>query len=53
MDIGCYPIFTSRFIFGEEPKRVAAMMEFDPDMHTDRLTSAILEYPSGQAIFTC
>jgi predicted dehydrogenase len=53
MDIGCYPIFTSRFIFGEEPKRVAAIMEFDPEMHTDRLTSAILEYPSGQAIFTC
>jgi predicted dehydrogenase len=53
MDIGCYPIFTSRFIFGEEPKRVAGIMEFDPDMHTDRLTSAILEYPSGQAIFTC
>jgi predicted dehydrogenase len=53
MDIGCYPIFTSRFIFGEEPKRVVGIMEFDPDMHTDRLTSAILDYPSGQAIFTC
>jgi predicted dehydrogenase len=53
MDIGCYTIFTSRFIFGEEPRRVAAIMEFDPDMHTDRLTSAILDYPSGQAIFTC
>jgi len=53
MDIGCYPIFTSRFIFGETPKRVAAIMEFDPEMHTDRLTSAILDYPSGQAIFTC
>ena len=53
MDIGCYPIFTSRFIFGEEPKRVAGLMEFDPDMHTDRLTSAILEYPSGHAVFTC
>src|SRR5260370_6545000 len=24
MDIGCYPITTSRFIFGEEPVRVAA-----------------------------
>jgi predicted dehydrogenase len=53
MDIGCYPIFTSRFLFGEEPRRVAAVMELDPQMHTDRLTSAILEYPSGQAIFTC
>jgi predicted dehydrogenase len=53
MDIGCYPIFTSRFIFGEEPRRVASVMEFDPRMRTDRLTSAILEYPSGHAIFTC
>jgi predicted dehydrogenase len=53
MDIGCYPIFTSRFIFGEEPRRVSAMMEPDPEMRTDRLTSAILDYPSGQAIFTC
>src|SRR3984957_9554921 len=25
MDIGCYPITTSRFIFGEEPKRVIGL----------------------------
>ena len=53
MDIGCYPIFTSRFIFGEEPASVAGLLEFDPEFKTDRLASAILEYPSGQAIFTC
>jgi predicted dehydrogenase len=53
MDIGCYPIHTTRFVFGEEPRRVAAMMERDPALGTDRLTSAILEFPSGQAIFTC
>ena len=53
MDIGCYPINTSRFLFGEEPARVSATMERDPVMGTDRLTSAILEFPSGQAIFTC
>jgi predicted dehydrogenase len=53
MDIGCYAIFTSRLIFGAEPKRVAAIMELDPEMRTDRLTSAILDYPAGQAIFTC
>jgi predicted dehydrogenase len=29
------------------------LMERDPEMKTDRLTSAILEYPSGHAIFTC
>jgi predicted dehydrogenase len=53
MDIGCYPITTSRFIFDEEPSRVMALIQRDPDMKTDRLTSAILEFPSGQAVFTC
>ena len=52
MDIGCYPIKTSRFIFGEEPLRVSAVMDRDPEMKIDRLSSAILEYPSGQCIFT-
>lgn len=52
MDIGCYPIKTSRFIFGEEPLRVSAVMDRDPEMKIDRLSSAILEYPSGQGIFT-
>jgi predicted dehydrogenase len=53
LDIGCYPINTSRFIFGEEPARVVGLVERDPEMKIDRLTSAILDYPSGQAIFTC
>ena len=52
MDIGCYPIFTMRYVFGEEPRRVCAILEADPQMGTDRLTSAILDFPSGQAIFT-
>jgi predicted dehydrogenase len=53
MDIGCYPINTSRFLFGEEPRRVSGVVEKDPTFQTDRLTSAILEFPSGQASFTC
>lgn len=53
MDIGCYPIHISRFIFGEEPRRVVSLVERDPVMEIDRLTSAILEFPSGQATFTC
>ena len=52
-DIGCYPIKTTRFVFGEEPVRVFGCIERDPSFNTDRLTSAILEYPSGQVIFTC
>lgn len=53
MDIGCYPINTSRFLFGEEPLRVSALLENDPAMKVDRLTSAMLEFPSGHAVFTC
>jgi predicted dehydrogenase len=53
LDIGCYPITTSRFLFAEEPSRVIGLVERDPEMKTDRLTSAILEFPSGHAIFTC
>lgn len=51
-DIGCYPIHTSRFIFGEEPTRVAALIDYDPGLKVDRLVSAILDFPSGQASFT-
>jgi predicted dehydrogenase len=53
MDIGCYPIHTSRWIFGAEPRRVSALVERDPDFGTDRLVSALLDYPGGQAAFTC
>jgi predicted dehydrogenase len=53
MDIGCYLIHASRFAFAEEPTRVVARIDRDPAMHTDRLTSAILDFPNGQAIFTC
>ncbi len=53
MDIGCYPITMSRFLFGEEPRRAVGVMELDPEMGTDRLTSAVLHFPSGQSAFTC
>jgi predicted dehydrogenase len=53
MDIGCYPINISRFLFNEEPTQVLGVIERDPQMKTDRLTSAILRFPAGQSIFTC
>jgi predicted dehydrogenase len=52
-DIGCYCIQASRYAFAQEPTRVVAKIEHDPALHTDRLTSAILDFPSGQSIFTC
>jgi predicted dehydrogenase len=53
MDIGCYPIQISRFVYGAEPRRVLGLVERDPEMKTDRLTSAILEFETGRAVFTC
>jgi predicted dehydrogenase len=53
MDIGCYPIQFSRFVFEQEPTRVLGLLERDPEMNTDRLTSAILDFPAGQSVFTC
>ncbi len=52
-DIGCYCIQASRYAFRQEPTRVVATLDRDPAMGTDRLSSAILEFPSGHAIFTC
>jgi len=53
MDIGCYPITIARFLFEAEPSRVAAFLERDPRFGTDRLASVILEFPAGQALFSC
>jgi predicted dehydrogenase len=53
-DIGCYPIKTARMVFGQEPVRVTAAITRDPRFgNIDILTSAVLEFPTGQCIFTC
>src|SRR5260370_28609338 len=43
----------SRFIFGEEPQRVAGALERDPDFGSARLASAILEFSSGKTVVSC
>ena len=52
-DIGCYLIHASRYAFGEQPLRVVACLDRDPQFKTDRLASAILEFAGGHSIFTC
>jgi predicted dehydrogenase len=52
-DIGCYLIHASRYGFKQEPTRVVATLDRDPEMHVDRLASAILQFPGGHSIFTC
>jgi predicted dehydrogenase len=52
LDTGFYPVTMSRFCFDDEPTAVMARAERDPERGVDRLTSAILEFPQGHAIFT-
>lgn len=52
MDIGCYPIFISRWLFDAEPTEVMSLIERDPDMDIDRLVSAILRFEKGRCTFT-
>ena len=53
LDIGCYPIHISRFLFSHQPSRVTALITRDPEMKTDTLTSAILDFNGRHAAFTC
>ena len=53
MDIGCYPITISRFMFAAEPRRVLGLIERDPVFGTDTLTTGVLEFAQGQSTFTC
>jgi predicted dehydrogenase len=52
-DIGCYCIQSARVGFGAQPKRVVGLIERDSSLGTDRLTSALMDFPGGQATFTC
>ena len=49
-DIGCYAIVTARYVFGAEPTRVVATIERDPKFKTDRLASALVEFPGGRCL---
>lgn len=51
LDIGCYPITTSRLILGREPKRVVTLMERDPSFEVDRLGSVLMDFDGVQASF--
>jgi len=53
MDIGCYCISLSRFLFDVEPRRVFGIVEYDPVLKVDRLASGILDFGGGTGTFTC
>ena len=53
MDIGCYCISLSRFLFDVEPRRVFGIVEYDPALKVDRLASGLLDFGVGTGTFTC
>ena len=52
-DIGCYCVYISRWIFGSEPTRIQSAIEKSTEFGVDDLTSGVLEFEQGHAIFTC
>ena len=53
MDIGCYLINTSRFVFGREPSRVMGLIDRDPALKVDRMTSMMLDFDGAHVVGTC
>ena len=53
MDLGCYAVQVARYFFGAEPARVVSLIERDPEFKIDSLASVMLDFPSGQSLFTC
>ena len=52
LDIGCYAISVSRWLFGTKPRRAVAALELDARFGIDRRASAILEFEAGIGSFT-
>ncbi len=48
LDIGCYPITVSRYIFGNDPKRVTGTFGRDPKFKTDRVMGGLADYGNGR-----
>ena len=51
MDIGCYSLSLSRYIFDSEPLAVSAIIDYDPITKVDRTASGILEFGEGASTF--
>lgn len=51
MDIGCYSLSLSRYIFNSEPLAVSAIIDYDPKTKVDLQASGILEFKQGTSTF--
>jgi predicted dehydrogenase len=48
MDIGCYPITVSRYVFGADPMAVTATFDRDPKFKTDRNGGGLADFGGGR-----
>jgi predicted dehydrogenase len=53
MDIGCYLVNTSRFVFDREPRRITGVIDRDPVLKIDRTASMVLDFGGGHLAGTC
>lgn len=53
LDIGCYCISLSRFLFSKKPNRVLGIIEFDPNLKIDNMSSGLMDFGEGTSSFTC
>jgi predicted dehydrogenase len=54
MDIGCYCVNLSRWLFDAEPVAIEGRVRRDPTLGVDTLSSGLLVFPAGgHASFTC
>jgi|tagenome__1003787_1003787.scaffolds.fasta_scaffold20914936_3 predicted dehydrogenase len=51
-DLGGYVISACSMVFGRPPSRVLAVIDRDPDMGIDRLSTAVLDYGGAHATIT-
>ncbi len=49
-DIGCYALVAGRFFFEAEPLRAITLMDRDPEFHTDRTTSGLVDFGQGRRL---
>ena len=49
-DIGCYAVLAGRYLFESEPRRAVSLVDRDPQLGTDRLTSALLDFGAGRQL---
>ena len=49
-DIGGYAFVAGRFFFEAEPVRVMALVDRDPVFHTDRTSSALVDFGAGRRL---